>query len=96
MTTGRVRTHFVRTTTAMPVYRDQDEEFGEDSAAKPAGTVLFVAPGYGLRNLDGKKVQAVLFTIGETGEWFWMPKYDFDRVTEKFDATQWAGAPFLP
>jgi hypothetical protein len=35
------------------------------------------------RILAGKQVTAVLFTIGSSGLWYWMPSSDFIRLTEK-------------
>jgi hypothetical protein len=68
-------------------YIEQEEGYAEESYPVRAGTAIFVASAADkTRTLDGKSVRAVLFTIDTSG-WYWMPRSEFLRSTEKVDVT---------
>ncbi len=90
----RVRSYFVKTKSRVTVYREQDEDYGEDQVAISSGETLHVATEGEVRKLKGKRVRVVLFTIGTAPGWYWMPEREFDLSTEIWDVKQQTGTPF--
>ncbi len=80
----------------MIVYREQKEGYAEDEVKMGLGSVLHAANETETKALRGEKVEAVLFTIGGSGDWFWMPKTEFEQSTEPHDIKKQTGIPFNP
>lgn len=96
MIMNRLRSGFVKTTREVTVYRDQEEGYAEDEVKIDVGRVFHVANATEAKTLHGRKIEAVLFTIGGSGDWFWMPKTEFLRFTEPHDIKKQTGIPFQP
>jgi hypothetical protein len=59
------------------------------------GSVLQAAVANENRTLDGLRVPVVLFKIGSDGRgWYWLPRGDFYRCTEKFNPGPTTIVPF--
>jgi hypothetical protein len=73
---NRARSNFVKTTDDVIVYREQDASYGDDGdeVKTSVGSVFFTANQTETKKLKGRNVEAVLFTIGSSPGWFWMPK----------------------
>jgi hypothetical protein len=67
-----------------------------DEVKTSVGTVFFVANQTVTKNLKGRNVEAVLFTIGSSPGWFWMPKSEFVKSTEPHDIKKQTGIPHQP
>jgi len=71
---------------------------GEESEAGSlyVGSVLVVAvEGIEKRTLGGQRVRVILFKIGVDGKgWYWLPRNDFYRCTEKFNPENQTNVPF--
>jgi hypothetical protein len=95
---NRTRSNFVQTINDMIVYREQDTSYGDDGneVNTSMGSVFFVANQTVTKKLKGRNVEAVLFTIGSSPGWFWMPKTEFVKSTEPHDITKQTGIPFQP
>jgi len=91
---NRQHSDFVKAKVNATVYREQDEDYGLDPVPISAGTTLHVAVEDEVQKLEGKRVRAAFFTIGTASGWYWMPRHEFDRVTEKFDVREQTGIPF--
>jgi len=98
MPATRVRSKFVKTTRDVPVYREQDLSYGDDGdeVKISVGNVFFTADHTETKKLNGRNVEAVLFTIGSSPGWFWMPKSEFVQSTEPHDIKTQTGIPFQP
>lgn len=98
MTINRVRSKFVKTIRDVTVYRQQDQSYGDDgdNVRISVDTVFHVANQTETMNLSGRNVEAVLFTIGSSPGWFWMPKTEFVQSTEPHDIKKQTGTPFEP
>jgi hypothetical protein len=98
MTINRVRSKFVKTTGEMTVYREQDESYGDDGddVKMSLGSFFHVANQTETKKLGGRNVEAVLFTIGSSPGWFWMPKSEFVQSTEPIDIKTQTGIPYQP
>jgi hypothetical protein len=80
---SRVRSSF-RTTSSVTTYRDQDEGYADDPYLLPEGAIIWAADQSDERRaLSGKKIRVVLFTIGGSGTWYWIPREQFVRFTER-------------
>lgn len=89
---NRIRSNFVKTTRDEIVYREQKAGYSEVKVS--SGTVLHVAEQTETKKLiSGRKVEAVLFTIGSSLGWFWMPKSEFVQSTEPHDVKTQTGIP---
>jgi hypothetical protein len=77
------------------VYREQDASYGDDGAEvkRSVGDVFFAADQTEAKKLKGRNVEAVLFTIGSSLRWFWMPKSEFVKSTEPHDIKKQTGIP---
>jgi hypothetical protein len=93
---NRIRSNFVKTTCDVIVYREQEEGYAEDDVRLSTGNVFHVANGTGTKKLNGENVEVVLFTIGSSPGWFWMPKTEFVQSTEPHDIKKQTGIPFQP
>jgi len=95
---NRVRSNFVKTTDDLILYREQDASYGDDSdeVKTSVGSVFFVADQTETKKWKSKSVEAVLFTIGSSPGWFWMPKCEFVKFTEPHDIKKQTGIPFQP
>jgi hypothetical protein len=89
-----MRSQFVKTTREVTVYREQEEGYAEDDLKMGSGSVFHVADHTETKKLNGRNVEAVLITIGDSGGWFWMPKGEFVRSTEPHDIKKQTGIPF--
>jgi hypothetical protein len=80
------------------VYREQDGTYGDDGheVKMSAGNVFHGANQTETKNLKSKKVEVVLFTIGSSQGWFWMPKTEFVQSTEPHDIKTQTGIPHQP
>ena len=59
------------------------------------GSVLHTAVANENRTLEGQRVLVVLFKIGTDGRgWYWLPRGDFYRCTEKFNPGLTTSVPF--
>lgn len=98
MTINRVRSEFVKTTREVTVYREQDESYGDDGddVKMSFGSVFHVANQTETKKLGGRNVEVVLFTIGSSLGWFWMPKSEFVHSTETHDIKTQTGIPHQP
>jgi hypothetical protein len=98
MNVNRIRSKFVHTTCDVTVYHEQDESYGDDGDDKKVsvGTVFHVADQTETKKLRGENVEVVLFTIGSSDGWFWMPKREFLQSTEPHDIKSQTGTPFQP
>jgi|SRR5208283_1179687 len=95
---NRIRSNFVKTARDVIVYREQDESYGDDGdeVRTSVGSVFFLANQTETKKLNGRNVEAVLFTIGSSPGWFWMPKSEFVQSTEPHDVKKQTGVPFQP
>jgi len=93
---NRIRSNFVKTTRDVIVYREQEEGYAEDEVRMSVGSVFFVANQTETKKLNGRNVEAVLFTIGSSLGWFWMPKSEFVQSTEPHDIKKQTGIPHQP
>jgi hypothetical protein len=93
MIANRVRSNFVKTTRDVTVYRDQEEGYAEDDVKMSLGSVFHVSIQTETKNLNRRNVEAVLFTIGSSPGWFWMPKSEFVQSTEPHDIKKQTGIP---
>jgi len=83
-----------KTTREATAYREQEEGYAEDLCEVRAGTTIWAAVAADeKRTLNGRHVNVVLFTIDTSG-WYWMPRDEFQRSTEKFDVKKQTGIPF--
>jgi hypothetical protein len=96
MIANRVRSRFVKTTRDVTVYREQEEDYAEDDVKMGFGSVFHVADHTETKKLNGRNVEAVLFTIGSSPGWFWMPKSEFARSMEPHDIKKPTGIPHQP
>ncbi len=78
------------------MYREEEEGYAEDDVKMGVGSVFHVANETETKTLHGRKVEAVLFTIGGSGGWFWMPKTEFVQSTEQHDIKSQTGIPHKP
>ena len=90
---NRIRSNFVKTTRDVIVYREQEEGYAEDDVRTSVGSVFFVANQTETKKLNGRNVEAALFTIGSSLGWFWMPKSEFVQSTEPYDIKKQTGIP---
>jgi hypothetical protein len=82
---NRIRSLF-KITSDVTAYRDQEEGYAEDPYSMSANTPIWAAAeGHETRMLAGKEVTAVLFTIGSSGLWYWMPRSDFNATHNRPD-----------
>jgi hypothetical protein len=95
MNPNRLRPGFVKTTREVTVYREQEGGYAEDEVKMGVDSVFRVADKTESKMLKGKKVEAVLFTIGNNG-WFWMPKPEFVQSTKPHDVKMQTGIPLQP
>jgi hypothetical protein len=73
-----------KTTSEVTVYKDQEEGYDEDPYLVPAGAIIWAADEIDeTRTLNRKKASVVLLTIGGSGIWYWIPREQFVRSTEK-------------
>ena len=80
---NRVRTTF-RTTSSITAYRDQEEGYAQDPYPLPEGAIIWAADKNDeTRTLNGKNIRVILFTIGGSGIWYWIPREQFVRLTER-------------
>jgi hypothetical protein len=95
---NRIRSNFVKTTRDQIVYREQDASYGDDGdeVRTSVGSVFFAANQTETKKLNGRNVEAVLFTIGSSPGWFWMPKTEFVQSTEPHDIKKQTGIPHQP
>jgi hypothetical protein len=95
---NRIRSNFVKTTGDVIVYQEQDASYGDDGdeVKTSVGSVFFVANQTVTKKLKGRNVEAVLFTIGSSPGWFWMPKSEFVKSTEPHDIKKQTGIPHQP
>ena len=93
MITNRLRSGFVKTTREVIVYREQEEGYAEDDVRKSAESVFHIANQTETKKLKGRNVEAVLFTIGSSPGWFWMPKTEFVQSTEPHDIKSETSTP---
>jgi hypothetical protein len=64
-------------------------------AGSTLGSVLHAAEVNENRTLDGQRVPVVLFKIGTDGKgWYWLPRGDFYRCTEKYNPGTTTSVPF--
>lgn len=93
MVTNRLRSGFVKTTREVILYREQEEGYAEDALKMGVDSVFHVANETETKKLKGRNVEAVLFTIGSSPGWFWMPKTEFVQSTEPHDIKSQTGTP---
>jgi hypothetical protein len=95
---NRTRSTFAKTTQDVVVYREQNAGYGDDGdeLKVSVGTVFFVANQIETKKLKGRNVEAVLFTVGSSLGWFWMPKTEFVKSTGPHDIKNQTGIPFQP
>jgi len=67
-------------------------EDGED-VRMSVGNVFYITDQTETKKLKGRNVEAVLFTIGSSAGWFWMPKDEFVQSTEPHDIKTQTGIP---
>lgn len=94
MPQNQVRSNFVKTTREVIVYREQEEGYAEDPVRLGVGNVFHIAVETESMVMNGKNVEAVLFTIGGSPGWFWMPKPEFVKSTTPHDIKTQTGIPF--
>ena len=84
MNINRTRSKFVHTIREVTVYHEQDESFTDDGDDRQVskGTVFHIADETAKKTLGEKRVEVILFTIGSSDGWFWMPKREFLQSTE--------------
>jgi len=93
MEMNRIRTSY-RTTRAVTAYEDQEEGCADEPQPIQAGVTIFAAVADDeTRKLNGEVVKVVLFTLNTSG-WYWMPRREFLRSTEKCDVKTQTGVPF--
>jgi hypothetical protein len=91
---NRIRSNFVKTTRDVIVYREQEEGYADDEVKTSVDTVFHVANQTETKKpISGREVEAVLFTIGTSPGWFWMPKSEFVQSTEPHDVKTQTGIP---
>jgi hypothetical protein len=93
MITNRLRSGFVKTTREVILYREKEEGYTEDDLKMGVDSVFQVANETEMKKLRGRNVEAVLFTIGSSPGWFWMPKTEFVESTEPHDIKSQTGTP---
>jgi hypothetical protein len=93
MTTNRIRSKFAKAIRDVTVYREQEEGYAEDDVSIGLDSVFHVATETETKKLKGRNVEAVLFTIGSSPGWFWMPKIEFVQSTEPHDIKSQTGTP---
>jgi hypothetical protein len=93
---NRLRAKFAKTIREVTVYREQDESYGDegDDVRMSMDSVFHVANQTETKKLNDKNVEAVLFTIGGSPGWFWMPKAEFVQATEPHDVKTLTSTPF--
>ena len=73
-----------RTTSSITAYRDQEEGYAADPHPLPKGAIIWAADkSEETRTLNGRAIRVVLFTVGGSGIWYWIPREQFERLTEK-------------
>jgi hypothetical protein len=84
----------LRVTRRTTAYKKQPEGYAPDTYELRVDETIFAAVAADkTRMLDGKPIKVVLFTIG-TSDWYWMPRKEFLRSTEKVDVKTQTGIPF--
>jgi hypothetical protein len=89
---NRIRSSY-ETTRAVTAYREQGEGDAEEFPIRANITIFAAVADDETRMLHGKPVNAVLFTL-DTNGWYWMPRSEFLRSTEKVDVKTQTGIPF--
>ena len=92
---NRDRLQFFKVISGITHYMGKEGEESEAGSLYGGSALVAAVEGIERRTLGGQRVRVILFKIGVDGKgWYWLPRNDFYRCTEKLNPGNQTNVPF--